>query len=168
MGMHEAQALLPMPAALQWLVKAVVTVSVGLLVAWALPIALFYRRPDLPLELVFGPLLCAALVVIAFGMFISSISPSGVRGIVYALPAGIVGIWYVQWSARLAIALWPHDGRHFQSNLETVATLGIAAALFWLAYRNYRTKERTPAGLVGQIAGLALFVFVWMAACAAV
>ena len=166
MGMAQVQALLPVRGRLQWLVKASVTLVVALVLSLGIPLVLFYGGP-MPDREIAGALVCGLAVVTAFGMYVSSLSTSGVRAMAYAVPAGIAAMWYIQWASGVIVRLaraWlppvsPYGDGYYGA---LVRFLGIAAILLALAYRNDRTMERNPRRTAMQVAVVAVSLFVWL------
>jgi ABC-type transport system involved in multi-copper enzyme maturation permease subunit len=105
LGTLESQLMLPLPAWQQWLVKVVVAVGLALALGIVLPMALLTLAPHeggarMLVRGAVAPMLVVLLT--AVGLYVSSLSTSGVRALAVAFPTALGMILLVQWVNRIA------------------------------------------------------------------
>jgi hypothetical protein len=160
LGTLPMQQLLPMAAWRQFAVKVALVLSLSVLLAVALPALVV--SPSLPTriipELGFG-----AIGLAICGLYVSSVSASGVWAMLLSMPTVFGVLWInelvrVQLSRALgrqnSISIVRLDG-----GLEPVLAVAFLALLVWLALVNHRSAERSSRHYWAQ--GL------WLTACLA-
>jgi anaerobic C4-dicarboxylate transporter len=70
----------------------------------------------------------------------------------------------MQWVWRMIVPLSRGRRPLYMWPPEIPWLLGMAALLVWLAFRNHRTLERGVMRIAGQVALIAAFGLVWLAA----
>ncbi len=132
-GTLESQALLPMASWQQWTIKAATALGLAALLGLGLP-RLLIPAPDRGIHL--NEWYAATIVVMTAGsLYVSSLSPSGVRAFMASLSVlftiGLISpfvgllLWQLQWP-RLALALIG----------------GFVALLLWFGMLNHNSAER--------------------------
>lgn len=179
------QALLPMAAWKQWMVKASTTIGLVMLFGIVLPLVLNWLHPaddNWRLSRWREPLL-AVLVLTAGSLYVSSLCTSGVKAMVMSLPLLVGSTMY---AATLGTVLWRAANRMFfepilhaspavrlqwvradvalQSSTEAmtiVAGVALTVLLLRFAFVNHRTAERSTRRTVVQ--GTVLFAALTLA-----
>jgi hypothetical protein len=176
LGTHEWQTLLPIPAGAQWTVKVAVALTLAFLLAIVLPsmVIPFVTAEHGSWPAMRSDFLMAAAVLTSAGLYLSSLSTSGLRAMVLSLPAGLVVLLPVSlltqsitsfgfaWKVRNAIQV---SWRRFELTpandgtlhaIELVLFGAVAAMLLLYAFRNHKSSE--PAGVYrwGQMALVAV------------
>ena len=175
LGTLPAQLLLPSPAWQQWTVKAAAATGLALLLAIALPAAVTFimASPDEPrafaVRLLREPVVGVVLLT-SFSLYVATLSSSGVRAMVHAIPlllaaAAIVAFWammvqrlglsffmqdqFVRRSLLVYAAMW--DSVRFWSQLVHLATVVVASVLLLrFGYTNYRVAELRTRRVAAQ------------------
>lgn len=167
-GMLQSQAMLPVPRAQQWAVKAGVVLVLALVLGVVLPWFVFappqLSRPS------FWPLVASIALLTTWSLYISSWCGSGIIALALLLPASAAAMLLARGIDWLVIALLP--ARHAVAaygaltppsavfTLWVIAATSLAALLLWFAARNHWTSERKPKTLAVQVAGLAGWLLV--------
>ena len=162
-GMLQSQAMLPVPRAQQWAVKAGVVLVLSLVLGVILPWFVF-APPQLS-RASFWPLLASIALLTTWSLYISSWCRSGIIALALLLPASAAAMLLarsIDWlviallSPRRAVAAY---GALTQPSavftLWVIAGTPLAVLLLWFAARNHWTSERKPKAIVVQVAGLA-------------
>jgi hypothetical protein len=162
-GMLQSQAMLPVPRAQQWAVKAGVVLVLALVLGVILPWFVF-APPQLS-RASFWPLLATIALLTTWSLYISSWCRSGIIALALLLPASAAAMLLarsIDWlviallSPRRAVAAY---GALTQPSavfsLWVIAGTPLAVLLLWFAARNHWTSERKPKTIVVQVAGLA-------------
>ena len=162
-GMLQSQAMLPVPRAQQWAVKAGVVLALSLVLGVILPWFVF-APPQLS-RASFWPLLASIALLTTWSLYISSWCRSGIIALAPLLPASAAAMLLarsIDWlviallSPRRAVAAY---GALTQSSavftLWVIAATPLAVLLLWFAARNHWTSERKPKAIAVQVAGLA-------------
>ncbi len=168
-GVLESQLLLPVSARTQWLIKAGVAIVVAVLLAVALPSALIQiaSRASLVLSRDLPKLPMAVLVVTAVtacGLFVSSLSSSGIRAIMMGFPFIVAATWLVSYVEQLimrsGVSYFTRSA--YQIGVERWADMLTAVAfivlLLWFAGQNHRSGERSVRRIVWQMASAAALI----------
>ena len=157
LGTWAAELMQPVPAWRRWTVKVVVAMTLAIAIGAALPGALLRFAPvSIPTPVLSGPFVALIVAVTALGMYVSSLSQSGVRALAWGGPAALAAAVFAQ---RVQTVAHAYTGP-LLTRPETgpvVAVLGVAILvlmLVWLAFLNHHTLERRPSHLAGQIAAL--------------
>jgi hypothetical protein len=142
-GTLESQAMLPVPFAQQWAVKAGVVLTLALVLGVLMPWFLF-APPQISRD-GFSALAVGILLLTAWSLYLSSWSPSGIIALALVLPASAAAIVAVRWIDALIESLGP--GQTFAPKPPDPLTLAalaapLAVALVLFAGRNHRTPER--------------------------
>lgn len=164
MGTAQWQLLMPMAAWKQWAVKTGVAIGLALLLALALPWAasVGFGPPRLKAAGELWAVIAAAVFVLASGsLYVSSLSGSGLRALVIAVPALFGGFLFLQWSQHYVYLLLDYSRllsppRRFQWYMMpgffmTFVTLPLSCALLIAAYRNERAGVRSIARVGVQL-----------------
>ena len=162
-GMLQSQAMLPVPRAQQWAVKAGVVLVLALVLGVILPWFVF-APPQLS-RASFWPLLASIALLTTWSLYISSWCRSGIIALALLLPASAAAMLLarsIDWlviallSPRRAVAAY---GALTQPSavftLWVIAGTPLAVLLLWFAARNHWTSERKPKTIAVQVAGLA-------------
>jgi len=162
-GMLQSQAMLPVPRAQQWAVKAGVVLVLSLVLGVILPWFVF-APPQLS-RASFWPLVASIALLTTWSLYISSWCRSGIIALALLLPASAAAMLLamsIDWlviallSPRRAVAAY---GALTQPSavftLWVIAGTPLAVLLLWFAARNHWTSERKPKTIVVQVAGLA-------------
>ncbi len=162
-GMLQSQAMLPVPRAQQWAVKAGVVLVLALVLGVVLPWFVF-APPQLS-RASFWPLVASIALLTTWSLYISSWCGSGIIALALLLPASAAAMLLarcIDWlvgallSPRHAIAAY---GVLTQPSavftLWVIAATPLAVLLLLFAARNHWTSERKPKTLAVQVAGLA-------------
>ena len=162
-GMLQSQAMLPVPRAQQWAVKAGVVLVLSLVLGVILPWFVF-APPQLS-RASFWPLLASIALLTTWSLYISSWCRSGIIALALLLPASAAAMLLarsIDWlviallSPRRAVAAY---GALTQPSavftLWVIAAWPLAVLLLSFAARNHWTSERKPKAVAVQVAGLA-------------
>src|SRR5258708_23204935 len=162
-GMLQSQAMLPVPRAQQWAVKAGVVLVLALVLGVVLPWFVF-APPQLS-RASFWPLVASIALLTTWSLYISSWCGSGIIALALLLPASAAAMllarcidWLVNalLPARHAVAAYgalTQPSAVFTSWL--IAATPLAVLLLLFAARNHWASERKPKTLAVQVAGLA-------------
>jgi hypothetical protein len=177
-GTLDWQLLQPTPAWQQWMVKAGVTLGLALLFGGGLPVLL---NQLIALEGFRAVPMTGNLTVIvlltASSLYISSLSSSGVRAMVLALPIGMAVAYFVQmvsgalrWvTLKLAGPLMADivtgavappsiDPAEVVIFTARAFALTLVPLLLWFGFVNHRSSERTVRRIFQQVASIALLI----------
>lgn len=168
-GVHESQLLLPISTRVQWLIKAGVAIAVAVLLAVVIPTALIQiaSRLSLVLSRELPPLHMIVLIVTAVtscGLFVSSVSTSGIRAIMMGFPFIVAATWlvtYVEWAImRSSVSFFTRSA--YQIGVERLADIITAvvfiALLLWFGGENHRSSERSVRRIAWQIGAVAVLI----------
>lgn len=160
LGMLESQVLMPMPMARQWAVKTAVVFGLCAMLALVLPAALaVVSRGGEPMRinLVFA---ATVMLVMSVGLYVSSVSSSGVQALIASGPAvlSMAVLLQVIGVAVLSVAQMAGIGSGHNDLLvalgpwaASVVGLLLVAMLLRFALANHRSSERAPSRLWRQI-----------------
>ena len=104
-GMLQSQAMLPVPRAHQWAVKAGVVLVLALVLGVVLPWFVF-APPQLS-RASFWPLVASIVLLTTWSLYISSWCGSGIIALALLLPASAAAMLLARWIDWLVIALLP-------------------------------------------------------------
>jgi hypothetical protein len=154
-GTLESQAMLPVPFAQQWAVKAGIVLTLALVLGVLMP--WFFFVPSHASKEVLWPLMSGILLLTTWSLYLSSWSPSGIIALALVLPASAAAIVAVRWIDSVVESFGP--GQTFAPkppDALTLAALGapLAVALVLFAGRNHRARERSLTRLTAQVAWL--------------
>ncbi|MCA1562377.1 MAG: ABC transporter permease [Acidobacteria bacterium] len=162
-GMLQSQAMLPVPRAQQWAVKASVVLVLALVLGVVLPWFVF--APPQISRTSFWPLAASIVLLTTWSLYISSWCGSGIIALALLLPASAAAMALARWIDWTVIALLlPRHavgayGMLTQPSpvftLWVIAAMPLAVLLLFFAARNHWTSERKPKTLAVQAAGLA-------------
>jgi hypothetical protein len=166
-GTLEAQRLLPIPAWQQWVVKAGMAIGLAVLFASILPLALTYVSPTserlVPAFVMIWWLqtLAMSLTMVTIGLYVSTLSSSGVRALVASFPAAIGLFVFVQFAAWLIwlVALRAF-GRGFVAAPDVTwipVFVAWCSVVCWYGYYNHQSTDRSPRRIAGQV----LVILAW-------
>jgi hypothetical protein len=172
-GTLQWQTLLPVPAWQQWSIKVGVTMVLTLLFGVALPLLLMRVSPSVD-DKTFSsqmPLTTVALIIcVTVSLYVSSISTSGVRALVLAIPAALALVVFVQVLAGVIFLTVPSLGPRGLNVVRVrglnydlfgaivIALLVLGALLFLVlhfAAINHRLADRSVRRVVQQVAWVA-------------
>ena len=161
------------------MVKVGVAFGVALLLAVGLPVLLIQATPQHGFQeiRISGDLMVLVVLLTASGVYISSLSSSGVRAIVVTLPIGMAVAYFIQtvsgalrWVTLKLADSWMADivtGAVASSSLHPADVLTFAARalsltliplLLWFGFVNHTSSERTPRRIFQQVAWIALLI----------
>jgi hypothetical protein len=154
LGVLQWQVLLPMAAWQQWMLKVGVALGLALLMGVALPILLNYVSPgperfDLPHLWRANAL--TVTVLTSLSLYVSSLSTSGVRAVMFSFPAllALAGMAQVLYARLLIPETWlvmPPRGAFVPPRPDSIplAILGaLVVVALCLAYQNHRSADRS-------------------------
>ncbi|MEX2270457.1 MAG: hypothetical protein WD690_03240 [Vicinamibacterales bacterium] len=152
-GMLESQQLLPMPASQQWIIKAGVAVGLALLLGIGPVAVLTYAdrlgegiRGALP---AFGSGALLILVMTACGLYVSSLSTSGVRALALAFPF-LLGTYLLFQYVVASMGVI--------ASAVFYAAFLFAALLLFFAGANHRRTDRSSPRVLWQLGSLTAFI----------
>ena len=177
----DLQRLLPVALWKQWLLKTgvafAIAVTLGIVIPLAVQVLLFELSGT-------GQWRAQAMIVVmltSLALYLSSISPSGVRAAVMAVPVvfgitmlgGLVQttLWRSGFRSGLYVRIGAVIPVHLKDELHHILlwspfifVASMASLMLWLTYRNYRSGEWTPRRVALQMLGIAsLLVFLMVA-----
>jgi hypothetical protein len=162
-GMLQSQAMLPVPRAQQWAVKAGVVLVLALVLGVVLPWSVF--APPQISRTAFWPLAASIVLLTTWSLYISSWCGSGIIALALLLPASAAAMALARWIdwTVSALVLPPHSAGAYGGLTEpsavftswVIAATPLAVLLLVFAARNHWTSERKPTTLAVQVAGLA-------------
>lgn len=171
LGTLEWQSLMPISRRTQFAVKVAVVLGVAMVFTVILPVALLgamagSTRSAIPSG--FLPWLCMGTIASALGgLYVSSLSSSGVKAVALAVPFVASGLLLLR-SARMVFWFgvaagvfdrhWLPQRRLTETQTELIGAGALAAigvVLLLAAQRNHWSVSRTATGVAAQIAGLA-------------
>jgi ABC-type transport system involved in multi-copper enzyme maturation permease subunit len=177
MGTLDSQVLLPMATWKQWNVKVAVVVGLSMILALGLPQLLTggiaWLPSDLRHVLLARVLAAMPIVLLAIGgLYVSSLCSSGLWALLMSLPALLGTVLFVRVLANpmeraallivshLPALMAPHGVRDEATAVMipgTALLLGAAllAVVLQLALANYRSADRDPSRIAGQIIDIA-------------
>jgi hypothetical protein len=168
LGMLESQAMLPVPSAQQWVVKAGVVLLLALVLGVLLPwfvLAPTQLSPD-----AVWPMAGAVLLLTTWSLYLSSCSGSAIIALALMLPATAAAIAIARWIDWIVTSLVPsmHAVRtHLVITqpsglfaLWLIVGIPLGAALLAFAARNHRMPERNLRRVGGQMAFVGGLLFV--------
>lgn len=178
-GTRDWQLLQPSPAWQQWMVKVGVSLGLAILFGVGLPVLLSQLTPVEGARAIrMAPDLTVLIVLLTTGgIYISSLSSSGVRAMVLALPIGMAVVWFGQianralgWVTRqlagplmadivtgavAPLSVEPTDVLRFAAH---GFSLTLVPLLLWFGFLNHTSSEQTPRRVIGQVAWIALLI----------
>lgn len=178
-GMLDWQVLQPTPAWQQWMVKVGVSLGLALLCGVGLPGLLSQLTPvEGSRAIRMSPDLAVLIVLLtASGIYISSLSNSGVRAMVLSLPIGMAVVWFVQVANGTLRWVTRHLAGPLMADIVTGAvaplsvdptdvvrfaarglSLTLAPLLLWFGFVNHTSSEQTARRVVRQVAWIALLI----------
>lgn len=148
-GTIEWQTLLPMASWQQWVVKATTAIFLAVLLGIAWPALLAYLHPSPDDIRPNGWFAGAVIALTASSLYVSSLSPSGVKALLLSIPA----IWLVVavlgfLTAQIDRALYMSSGRPIAAATGSAAYLalwlaaGFFALVLYFGMLNHRSSER--------------------------
>jgi hypothetical protein len=161
-GMLQSQAMLPVPRAQQWAVKAGVVLVLALVLGVVLPWFVF-APPQLS-RASFWPLVATIALLTTWSLYISSWCGSGIIALALLLPASAAAMLLARCIDWLAVALLsPRHAVAYGALTQpsaaftqwAIAATPVAVLLLLFAARNHWTSERKAKTLAVQMAGLA-------------
>jgi len=166
-GMLDAQRLLPIPAWQQWVVKAGIASGLAVLFAALLPLALVYVSPTterlVPAFVVIWSLqtLAISLTMVTIGLYVSTLSSSGVRALVASFPAAAGLAVFVRFAGWLIwLAAVRLAGKRFVATPDVTWALAFVAwcsVVWWCGFYNHQSCDRSPRRIAGQV----LLILAW-------
>lgn len=157
LGTHELELMLPVPAWQKWTVKVTVAMTLSVLLAAVLPVLVLSFAPvEVTRRMFLSDAIVAVLVVTAIGIFVSSLSTSGVSALATAAPAAMGAFYFAQSVATVANASSAHPAiaSGFGSMGSVALVVLLVTALLWLGFVNHRAIDRRPGRVAQQVAGL--------------
>jgi hypothetical protein len=162
-GMLQSQAMLPVPRAQQWAVKAgvvfVLAFVLGVLLPW------FVFAPPQLSRTSFWPLAASILLLTTWSLYVSSWCGSGIIALALLLPASAAAMTLARWIdwTVSALGLPQHSAGAYGVLTQpfavftswVIAATPLALLLLLFAARNHWTSERKLKTLAVQVAGLA-------------
>ena len=166
LGTLEAQAMLPVPVAQQWAVKAGVVLVLAVVLGVALPWAVF--APPQGASGAVWPLATAVLLLTAWALYLSSCSGSAIIALALVLPATAAVILMFRWIDDLVWTAFRGQTAirvglvHLSSgpaNVLTTATVAtVILVLLHFAGANHRRLDRQARTLAVQAAWILILV----------
>jgi hypothetical protein len=167
-GMLQSQAMLPVPRAQQWAVKAGVVLALALVLGVVLPWSVF--APPQISRTAFWPLAASIVLLTTWSLYISSWCGSGIIALALLLPASAAAMALTRWMDWIvsALVLPQHSAGAYGLLTQPTdvftswvfAATPLAVPLLLFAARNHWTSERKPKTLAWQVAGLASWLLV--------
>jgi hypothetical protein len=167
--------LLPVPGWKQWMLKSGIALAVGLVLGVLVPLAIgLVHNSSAYVEINQAGVYAVALLTIA-GLYFSSVSTSGLKALLAALPAVASVIFFGQSMLIMVVSplsallgpvarawisprTWNVDTvRMIERLLPVPAVAGLVVILLVLAYRNFRSGDYSRRRVLGQIAGMAAY-----------
>jgi hypothetical protein len=151
LGTLEWQVLMPVPMWQQWAVKTFVVVGLALLLGVAVPMVMslapVFGHSGTAVRAMWLPMTLAAALLSITGLYVSSLSTSGVRAMAFAIPVVAVAIVGVQFVAVVLRRMEPGAGPLSRSSLSVewlfaLLAAGMISLLLRLAYLNHRSVDR--------------------------
>jgi hypothetical protein len=169
LGTFDSQAVLPIAASTQWLVKVGVALGLALIVGIGLPWAFMTLVPSHttppPAALVEGWFIAAMTGVLVASLYVSSLTTSGIRAAVVTVPTvlGFVTFFtYVDMWVRLvrthAPSVVPFAMLRAIPYLSYMLVAGFFAMLLSFAFANHRSADRTIERVAVQVLSIAVYV----------
>ena len=168
-GTVQSQLMLPLPARMQWVVKAGVAITLSLGLSVGLPL-LIMAVTSLELMTRVWPTTISVLVLTSISLYVSSLSGSGIRALLVAIPSAIGASIVVGFTAGIlidALRRWlPRTGRQgllpvsavVEFSALSVAVGGLAVLLLCFAHVNHRSTEASVARVRGQVGWIAALI----------
>jgi ABC-type transport system involved in multi-copper enzyme maturation permease subunit len=170
-GTLQWQTLLPVPRWQQWSTKVGVTMALTVLLGVGLPLLLMRvsPSPDDKTLAVQMPLLTVALIVsVTVSLYVSSVSASGVRALVVAVPS-VLGLFVfvrvIAAAIRMTVPSLGPSGRHlfrgplwFYNYIGVIALVGVGALILLVlrfAAINHTLADRSIRRISQQLAWVA-------------
>jgi hypothetical protein len=163
-GTLPSQLLLPLASSTQWAVKVTVALALSWLVTIGLPALLAFLGPAIdgvvpsPTHLIAERTLLSILLTVA-GLYVSSLSTSGVRAVMAALPAlfgaGMLIRFAIAWTGKASAGSIHRVGPDTMPWLIGLTAVGLSVLVLRFALANHRSADRTAARIVGQVAWIA-------------
>ena len=184
-GTLEWQLLQPVPAWQQWMVKVGVAFAVALVCGVVVPVLLFQNRPGVGTQIlrVWSDLAVAIVLATSGGIYLSSLSSSGVRAMVLTLPVGMAVILWIRavgnalyWgttrvAGRVIAGLVTgaiSPVRADPADLTLFAIRGFALTLvpvlLWFGFINHTSSERPVRRVLQQGAAIAAIIMLGVVA----
>ena len=168
-GTHESQLLLPMAASRQWAVKVAVALTLSLVLAIGLPLLALLpldaaRLAQVRADVKIWPMMVLIIVVASGSLYVSTLTKSGIRAMVLAVPVLFGGLMILQWSSWLVFTLvgtrfFRLSGASMRDFWMSVLGAVLVACFLTLGNRNHRTSEVSFARAARQLPWVvALFV----------
>src|SRR5438874_7076890 len=162
-GMLPSQAMLPVPRAQQWAVKASVVLVLALVLGVVLPWFVF--APPQISRTSLWPLAASIVLLTTWSLYISSWCGSGIIALALLLPASAAAMALARWIDWIvsAFVLPQHSAGAYGMLTQpsavfttwVIAATPLAVLLLLFAARNHWTSEREPKTLAVQVAGFA-------------
>ena len=178
LGTLDWQLLMPMAVWKQWTVKVAVAIVLSLALGFGVPLAFWAVSPTVPMVArEWQSIVAMALMLTAFGLYVSSLMTGGVRALVVTLPAVFVAGSFAIWFTTVIVYVYRYFGtfrgpvypvfgrRGIPSWVGVCLVLVIVCGpLILLAYRNHRSGDRAWTRVATQLVSLAGLVAVVVAA----
>jgi hypothetical protein len=178
LGTLDWQLLMPMAVWKQWTVKAAVAIVLSLALGFGVPLAFWAISPTVPMVARdWQSIVAMALMLTAFGLYVSSLMTGGVRALVVTLPALFLAGSFAIWFTDVIVYVYRYFGdfrgpfypvfgrRGIPSWVGMCLVLVILCGpLILLAYRNHRSGDRAWTRVATQLVSLAGLVAVVVAA----
>ena len=149
LGTIEWQTLLPVAAWQQWIVKAVVTLGLALLLAIGLPMLFMIDGPQLN-----PAYLGLVVVLVTASLYVSSLCSSGLRTLTVSGPAILLVFFPLGRFVRPADTL-------VMTSFEGLLLASLLVLALFFAFENHRSAERNFRRVGGQVLVMAtLLVFI--------
>ena len=184
LGTFEPQMLLPVPVSRQWLAKVAVVLAFTLVAGIGLPYVLMTVAPasgiasPRPAMLLDRPFLPGLVAIASAGLYVSSLSTSGVRAVVAAAPSMLLYVVLLNWLQSIVfplVARWRDRDPILVSELVFRATryapetfvAACSLLLIALGYQNHRSGDRSVRRIAMQVIVLAALGILFTAAMSA-
>ena len=156
LGVLESQVLMPISTVQQWAIKAGVVFGLCLLLAMALPAALILGSQVARSVSINVPFVVMVILLAAVGLYVSSVSSSGVKALLMSGPAALSLVVLIPllgdsvlWAARLAGIRLTHD-IHGRGPTALIGVM-IFSLLMGFGLSNHRSSDRSALGIWRQI-----------------
>jgi ABC-type transport system involved in multi-copper enzyme maturation permease subunit len=161
-GTLEWQLLLPISAWRQWVIKVGVALGLAVVLGILLP-SVVLRVTLSPQEWQSGSRsllggIGQMILLTSIGLYVSSVSTSGVRALAISFPAALALFYFTDWVNTAAMMVKGQMRTGIFAGGDAAWPLGLIVVTLSLAlgYRNHRSIDRTGARIGGQLAVIAL------------
>jgi hypothetical protein len=171
LGVLESQVLIPMSMAGQWAIKVAVVLGLCVILAMALPMAMIFVYQGVGSLAVNLPMAGMAILLAGVGLYVSSLSTSGVKALLISGPAALSLVVLIPLVADVVLGagrllgMWiTHDA--FGRGVIVLIAVIVFSLLLRFGLTNHRSSDRSARRiwrqilwLAGSVAGVMLIAF---------